>query len=213
MMCLINNICSRQSLSRRRHPPPSRSKKKTTNHQQELRGRAELCDIYAKIAAGRSASAGARGGSTSPGTADTHFETVTVNPGSRCGTADAGRIREKLRLSPYCCCCLPPQREQLPCIIDDSQQSGECRPVRSVPILKVIEACSFQPPLSLREGMLGKHAQIHVHTHNVSLRVSCAGISLPGHQCVQVRKSMFPENVLSHQVWKQTLLSSGQNPQ
>ncbi|MEQ2210586.1 hypothetical protein XENOCAPTIV_015954 [Xenoophorus captivus] len=54
---------------------------------------------------------------------DTHFATVTVNPESRCRTADVGKVEEKLRLSPYCCCYLPPQCEQLPCIIDDSQQN------------------------------------------------------------------------------------------
>lgn len=62
---------------------------------------------------------------------DTHFVSVTMNPGSRCRTADVGKIGEKLRLSPYCCCYLPPQREQFPCIIDDSQQNvRECRQVR-----------------------------------------------------------------------------------
>lgn len=61
----------------------------------------------------------------------THFINVTMNPESRGRTADVEKIGEKLRLSPYCCCYLPPQREQFPCIIDDSQQNvGECRQVR-----------------------------------------------------------------------------------
>lgn len=82
---------------------------------------------------------------------DTHFESVTRNPGSRCRTADAGRRREKLRLSPYCRCSLslppPPQRERFPCITDDSQQKGrECRQATLLEIRKVTEACGPESP-------------------------------------------------------------------
>lgn len=64
---------------------------------------------------------------------DTHFVSVTMNPESRCRTADVKKLGEKLRLSPYCCCYLPPQRERFSCIIDDSQQNvRECRRARFV---------------------------------------------------------------------------------
>lgn len=110
---------------KRRHPP-------STALQKEMGSSAPLCDIYARVPTERRAA-------FSPKkqmqrfvkricTGDTHFESVTRNPESRCRSADARRIREKLRLSPYCCCYLSPQCERFPCITDDSQQNGrECR--------------------------------------------------------------------------------------
>lgn len=79
-------------------------------------------------------------------TEDTHFESVTRNPESRCRTADARRRSEKLRLSPYCCCCLPPQSERFPCIIDDSPQ--ECKGVSTSAFPKILKVTEARGPWS-----------------------------------------------------------------
>ena len=58
----------------------------------------------------------------------TYFFRINRYPAYSHWTADVEKIREKLRLSPYCCCYLPSQCVRLPCIIDDSQQIvRECR--------------------------------------------------------------------------------------
>ncbi|KAM3618746.1 uncharacterized protein V6R79_024439 [Siganus canaliculatus] len=89
-----------------------------------MRSCVRLCDICARIPTERkSALAPTTHGAFPPKRLemkDTHFKSVTMNPESRRRTADVEKIGEKLRLSPYCCCYLPPQREQFPCIIDDS---------------------------------------------------------------------------------------------
>ncbi|CAK6951389.1 LOW QUALITY PROTEIN: transmembrane protease serine 11D [Scomber scombrus] len=101
-----------------------------------MRGSVRLCDIYARIPTERKSTFTSKHMLSflqRLTMKDTHFVSLTMNPESRHRTADVGKIGEKLRLSPYCCCYLPPQCEQFPCIIDDSQQNvRECRQVRFV---------------------------------------------------------------------------------